>query len=136
MTEPIPIGPRLARFVAAALLGAIMALGGMVFISGSVAALERTKIKRMVIEEALNSRVPPSLALALAKVESDFMARALSPSGARGATESVRGGWGSSCCLFVWVTFAGLGRDAADSDSAQRGVGERRRRPGAWLADV
>jgi hypothetical protein len=80
-------GRRLARFAAAMLVGAIMALGGMVLISGSVTALERTEVKRMVIEEALATRVPPSLALALAKVESDFMARALSPSGARGVMQ-------------------------------------------------
>lgn len=87
MTGPIPIARRLARFVAAMLLGAVMALGGMILVSGSVAALERASIKRMVIEEALNSRVPASLALALAKVESDFLARALSPSGARGVMQ-------------------------------------------------
>ena len=87
MTRTFPLGRRLARFAAAMLLGAIMALGGMVLISGSVAALERTEVKRMVIEEALATRVPASLALALAKVESDFMARALSPSGARGVMQ-------------------------------------------------
>ena len=89
MTDSTPIGRRLARFAAAMLVGAIMALGGMVLISGSVAALERTEVKRMVIEEALATRVPPSLALALAKVESDFMARALSPSARSRVTISV-----------------------------------------------
>ena len=87
MTDSIPIGRRLARFAAAMLLGAIMGLGGMILVSGAVAALERSHIKRMVIEEAHNTRVPPSLALALAKVESDFLARALSPSGARGVMQ-------------------------------------------------
>ncbi len=44
-------------------------------------------IQRMVIEEALNSRVPPALALAVARVESNFEARAESPVGARGVMQ-------------------------------------------------
>ncbi len=47
----------------------------------------QSEIKRMVIQEALNSSVPPSLALALAKVESDFRHGALSPKGARGVMQ-------------------------------------------------
>ena len=47
----------------------------------------QSEIKRMVIQEALNSSVPPSLALALAKVESDFRAGALSSKGARGVMQ-------------------------------------------------
>ena len=43
------------------------------------AALTSLEVQRMVIEEATNSRVPPALALAVAKVESNFEARALSP---------------------------------------------------------
>lgn len=44
----------------------------------------RTEIKRMIIEEASATAVPVELALAVAKVESDFNARARSSAGARG----------------------------------------------------
>lgn len=44
-------------------------------------------VQRMVIEEALKSRVPPSLALAVARVESNFQPRAQSPVGARGVMQ-------------------------------------------------
>tara|TARA_B100001123_G_C15273679_1_gene1011295 strand:- start:509 stop:1348 length:840 start_codon:yes stop_codon:yes gene_type:complete len=44
----------------------------------------RNQVKQMVVEEAQNSIVPPALALAVAKVESDFQFRALSHKGARG----------------------------------------------------
>lgn len=44
-------------------------------------------VQRMVIEEALKSRVPPALALAVARVESNFQARAESPVGARGVMQ-------------------------------------------------
>ena len=47
----------------------------------------RAAIQRMVIEEAWNSRVPPSLALAVAKIESDFRAKAESHAGARGVMQ-------------------------------------------------
>ena len=50
-------------------------------------AATRTDIKKMVIEEAGNSNVPPALALALAKVESDFNKNALSSAGARGVMQ-------------------------------------------------
>jgi len=56
------------------------------FINDAEAAT-RAEIKRMVVDEAQNSRVPPSMALALAKVESDFQERALSPTGARGVMQ-------------------------------------------------
>ncbi len=54
-------------------------------ISVASEAGSRVDIKEIVVEEALASTLPPSLALAVAKVESDFQARALSPKGARGA---------------------------------------------------
>ncbi len=52
--------------------------------SGASQAASRAEIKEIVIEEALATTVSPSLALAVAKVESDFRARALSAKGARG----------------------------------------------------
>jgi hypothetical protein len=50
-------------------------------------AATRTEVKRMVIEEARNSIVPPSLALAVAKVESDFQDRVRSHKGAQGVMQ-------------------------------------------------
>ena len=47
----------------------------------------RNTIKMMVVDEARNSIVPPELALAVAKVESDFNPRALSSAGARGGMQ-------------------------------------------------
>jgi membrane-bound lytic murein transglycosylase MltF len=44
----------------------------------------RNDIKKIIVQEALNSSVPPSLALAIAKIESDFNPNALSSAGARG----------------------------------------------------
>ncbi len=52
-----------------------------------VDAATRYDVKRMVMEEAQNSTVPVSLALAVAKVESDFNAKALSSKGARGVMQ-------------------------------------------------
>lgn len=59
----------------------LLAFGVVAFAAG------RTDIKQMVIEEAQNSRVPPALALAVAKVESDFQENALSTAGARGVMQ-------------------------------------------------
>lgn len=50
-------------------------------------AANRFEIKQMVMREAANSNVPVSLALAVAKIESDFNARALSSAGARGVMQ-------------------------------------------------
>ena len=41
-------------------------------------ASTRAETRRLVVEEAMNSHVPPSLAMAVAKVESDFQPKALS----------------------------------------------------------
>ena len=51
------------------------------------AAATRTDIKSIIIDEARNSDVPPALALAIAKVESDFNKDALSTAGARGVMQ-------------------------------------------------
>jgi len=50
-------------------------------------SLSRNQVKRLVIIEATNSDVPPALALAVAKVESDFQGNALSHAGARGVIQ-------------------------------------------------
>ena len=72
---------------ASALVTVLAALS--VFSLGAVPAhaVTRVEVKTMVVEEANNSRVPPSLALAVAKVESDFQDAALSPAGARGVMQ-------------------------------------------------
>jgi hypothetical protein len=53
----------------------------------TVQAATRSEIKRIVIEEAENSRVPVALALAVARVESSFNEDALSSVGARGVMQ-------------------------------------------------
>jgi hypothetical protein len=70
----------------AAALATLLA-GTMLIGATQAQALARTDIKRMVIEEAEMSRVPPELAMAVAKVESDFNAKALSTAGARGVMQ-------------------------------------------------
>jgi len=47
----------------------------------------RLDVKKIVVEEALKENVPPPLALAVAKIESDFDNRALSKAGARGVMQ-------------------------------------------------
>jgi hypothetical protein len=49
--------------------------------------MDQISIQRLVLEEAANSTVPPALALAVARVESNFNARALSSAGARGVMQ-------------------------------------------------
>ena len=73
----------LKKLVLGALLASTMGLS----FSGSAAAATRAEVKRMVVEEAANSRVPAALALAVAKIESDFNDRALSSAGARGVMQ-------------------------------------------------
>jgi hypothetical protein len=70
------------------ILAAIAAIAGVAATTATDAlALSRAEIKQIVIAEAMNSPVPPSLALAVAKIESDFNARALSTAGARGVMQ-------------------------------------------------
>lgn len=45
------------------------------------------EVQRLIVQEAVSNRVPTALALALAKVESNFDERALSPVGARGVMQ-------------------------------------------------
>jgi hypothetical protein len=52
---------------------------------------ETAAVKRLIVEEAANSPLPASLALALAKVESDFDPRAVSAAGARGLMQIMPG---------------------------------------------
>jgi hypothetical protein len=66
---------------------ALVAVANVTFNATNSSAATRAEIKRMVVNEAMNSRVPPSLALAVAKVESDFQERALSTAGARGVMQ-------------------------------------------------
>ncbi len=74
--------------------GALAVVATLAFVSLAATAdarphdnTPRGGIKKMVVEEAMASRVPPSLALAVAKVESDFQANALSSKGARGVMQ-------------------------------------------------
>ena len=69
--------------VIAALMLSVSALG----VIAPAEAASRTEVKRMLIEEARNSLVPPALALAVAKVESDFQDRVRSNKGARGVMQ-------------------------------------------------
>ena len=64
---------------------AVLALG----IPGPADAsrVDREDIRQMVVEEAVRSGVPVSLALAVAKVESNYKPRALSSAGARGVMQ-------------------------------------------------
>ena len=69
------------------ILAAFVALAGIAAAASDAVALSRAEIKQIVITEAMNSPVPPSLALAVAKIESDFNAHALSTAGARGVMQ-------------------------------------------------
>ncbi len=50
-------------------------------------AAERSRVKRIVVEESLRAGFPPSLAMAVAKAESDFNETAMSSAGARGVMQ-------------------------------------------------
>ena len=69
-------------------LAALGLLVGLAAAAPGMAAIpERTDVQRMIVEEASGTRVPASLALAVAKVESNFNPRALSSAGARGVMQ-------------------------------------------------
>lgn len=62
-------------------------LFAMAAVVSTAQAATRFEVKQMIVEEASYSTVPVPLALAVAKVESDFNARALSSAGARGVMQ-------------------------------------------------
>ena len=62
-------------------------LATALFCASAAQALTRADIKCIVVEEAHNSTVPPALALAVAKVESNFDDNASSHKGARGVMQ-------------------------------------------------
>jgi hypothetical protein len=66
---------------------ALLAVISGAFGAQPASAQDRSDIQRMIIEEARNSRVPPALALAVAKVESNFQSQAASSAGARGVMQ-------------------------------------------------
>lgn len=65
----------------------LVALAILIFSINPADAFTRFEVKQMIIHEATNSDVPIALALGVAKVESDFNARALSSAGARGVMQ-------------------------------------------------
>lgn len=68
----------------------VITLVVLLFSGGSVFAKlskERETIRSIVVEESLNLGLPVALALAVAQVESNFDANALSPKGARGVMQ-------------------------------------------------
>ncbi len=74
----------------ALLLGFGLVIGGLINSAEArpdPGTFARGHIMRLVVAEAEATTVPPSLALALAKVESDFQAAALSHKGARGVMQ-------------------------------------------------
>jgi hypothetical protein len=75
----------------AILAGCASALVAMALWTGSAVAESRTEVRRIITKEAQESTVPASLALAVAKVESDFHDDYESPTGARGVMQIMPG---------------------------------------------
>ena len=74
--------------VFATTLGVLVATSGISHATRNDQGYSRETIQRMVVEEArANGVVPPALALAVAKVESDFQAHVESSAGARGVMQ-------------------------------------------------
>jgi len=67
--------------------GLLIGLGIVLLIPDTAKAATRSEVKRIIVEESINARVPPALALAVAKVESDFVDDAVSVKGARGVMQ-------------------------------------------------
>ena len=74
------------KYISPILAALIITLFSLTMLS-SAEASTRADVRRLVVEEAMNSHVPPSLAMAVAKVESDFQPKALSTAGARGVMQ-------------------------------------------------
>jgi hypothetical protein len=74
-------------FTASVSAGLLIVFGIVLFIPDSAKAATRSDVKRIIVEEALNAHVSPALALAVAKVESDFREDAVSNKGARGVMQ-------------------------------------------------
>ena len=60
---------------------------GLILLGGAAEAATRAEVKRIVVEESLRAGFPPSLAMAVAKAESDFDDAARSSAGARGVMQ-------------------------------------------------
>ncbi|MDJ0943123.1 MAG: transglycosylase SLT domain-containing protein [Kiloniellales bacterium] len=60
---------------------------GLAGLGDPAAAATRAEVKRIVVEEALRAGFPPSLAMAVAKAESDFRDDAQDSEGARGVMQ-------------------------------------------------
>lgn len=69
------------------IIAALMIIAFSLAMLSPAEASMRADMRRLVVEEAMNSHVPPSLAMAVAKVESDFQPKALSTAGARGVMQ-------------------------------------------------
>lgn len=71
----------------------VLGLGGTMMVQAAEARprfgpdFDRESVKRMVVQAAVRHNVPPGLALAVAKVESDFRPHAESSAGARGVMQ-------------------------------------------------
>ncbi|MBM3488690.1 MAG: lytic transglycosylase domain-containing protein [Alphaproteobacteria bacterium] len=78
--------PMTLRAAALALAGFLLATTALAAPSPAPAP-SKVEVQRMVIAEAMNTRVPPALALAVARVESGFDAAAESYAGARGVMQ-------------------------------------------------
>jgi hypothetical protein len=66
---------------------ALALVAGALLPGTTVRADTPVDVQRMIIEESMNSRVPPALALAVARVESNFEPRAQSAAGAKGVMQ-------------------------------------------------
>ncbi len=69
------------------LISAIVCLSAVVFLGSSAEAATRAQVQKWIVEEAKLTRVPPALALAVAKVESNFRDDALGSQGERGVMQ-------------------------------------------------
>jgi hypothetical protein len=75
------------RLVNLSMLSAIACLGFSVLASSGAEAATQNQVQKWIVEEARQTRVPVSLALALAKVESNFRDSALGQAGERGVMQ-------------------------------------------------